>query len=62
MNKDYQLERLSSMLEDPANQSGLYMIDTDLSDEELESFITKIGLCRYIKEMLIPANNTFELF
>ena len=64
MNKDYQLEQLRRMLEDPKQQSGLYLIDTDLSDEDIETFIKDIGSCRYVKEKLIPTTegNSFELF
>lgn len=64
MNKDYQLEQLRRMLEDPKQQSGLYLIDTDLSDEDIETFIKDIGSCHYVKEKLIPTTegNSFELF
>ncbi|MBR1594553.1 MAG: hypothetical protein IJ659_07270 [Alloprevotella sp.] len=63
MNKDYQLEQLRRMLVNPELNSGLYLIDTDLSDEEIEECIRKDNLCRYIKGKLIPstAGNIFEL-
>lgn len=63
MNKDYQLEQLKRMLEDPRQQSGLYLIDTDLNDDEIETFIKGTSLCHYIKEKLIPTaeGNPFEL-
>lgn len=57
MSRNYQseqLEQLQRMLENPKQQSGLYLIDTDLSDEEIETCIKKDYLCRYVKEMLIP--------
>ncbi|WP_305733834.1 hypothetical protein [uncultured Phocaeicola sp.] len=38
MNKQYQLEQLRRLLENP-QQSGLYLIDTDLTDYEIETFI-----------------------
>lgn len=44
-------------------QSGFYLIDTELDDGEIESFIKGTGLCRYVKERLIPTTkgNTFEM-
>ena len=39
MNKVYQLEQLRRILEDPMCQSGFYLIDTELDDGEIESFI-----------------------
>lgn len=64
MNKNYQLEQLRKMLENPEQQSGLYLIDTDLSDEDIEPFIKETGLCHYVKEKLIytTEGNIFELF
>lgn len=63
MNKDYQLWQLQKMLEDPEQKSGLYLIDTDLNDEDIETLIKKTGLYRYVKELLIPTypNNAFEM-
>lgn len=64
MNKDYQLEQLRKMLENPKQQSGLYLIDTDLNDGEIEPFIKKTGVCRYVKVELISSTegDAFELF
>lgn len=53
MNRDYQLEQLRRMLENPQQESGLYLIDTDLSDKDIEPFIKEIGICHYVKEKLI---------
>ena len=50
MNKDYQLDQLRRILENPEQKSGLYLLDTDLTDEELEAFIKGIGLCSYRSE------------
>lgn len=63
MNKDYELEQLRRMLEDPKQQSGLYLIDTGLNDEDIETFLKKSGLCHYVKEKLIQTSegNPFEL-
>ena len=63
MNKDYQLTQLREMLENPKQQSGLYLIETDLSDDDIEFFVQKTGQFRYVKEQLIPTTegNTFEL-
>lgn len=63
MNKDCQLMQLQGMLENPKQQSGLYLIDTDLSDEDIELFVRRTSQCRYVKEQLIPTTkgNSFEL-
>ena len=34
MNKDFQLQQLNIMLMDPGLRSGLYLLDTDLTDED----------------------------
>lgn len=41
MNKDFQLEQLQWMLMDPELSSGLYFIDKDLTDEEIEECINE---------------------
>ncbi len=63
MNKQYQLEQLRMMLENPTQQSGIYLIDTDLSDKEIEVFIKTEKICHYVKETLIPSteDNVLEL-
>lgn len=33
MNKNYQLEQLRKMLENPEYKSGLYILNSDLNDE-----------------------------
>lgn len=64
MNKEYQLKQLGRMLQSPQLQSGLYLLDTDLSDDELENFLKSINDCHYIKEVLVPTTkgNALELF
>lgn len=64
MNKDYQLEQLRRMLVNPELKSGLYLIDTDLSDEEIENYLKSFGICSYEKESLFPSleGSIFELF
>lgn len=64
MNKDYQLEQLRRMLESPMLQSGLYLIDTDMSDGDIEIVIRGISGLKYVKEPLIPSakGSSFELF
>lgn len=64
MNKDYQLEQLRRMLVNPELKSGLYLIDTDLSDEEIEEYLKSFGICSYEKESLFPSleGSIFELF
>lgn len=39
MNKDFQLQQLNIMLMDPRLKSGLYLLDTDLTDEEIKTHI-----------------------
>ena len=64
MNKEYQLKQLGRMLQSRQLQSGLYLLDTDLSDDELEFFLKSINDCHYIKEVLVPTTkgNALELF
>lgn len=64
MNKEYQLEQLMRVLQNPQLQSGLYLLDTDLNDDELGTFFKSISDYHYIKEVLIPTTkgNTLELF
>lgn len=64
MNKDYQLKQLRRILENPMQQSGLYLIDTDLSDGDIEIIIKGISEIKYIREPLIPSvmGSAFELF
>lgn len=64
MNKGYQLEQLRRLLVNPALQSGLYLIDTDLSDEEIEEYLKNFGICSYEKESLFPPSegSAFEMF
>lgn len=63
MNKDNQLMQLQVMLKNPNLQSGLYLIDTDLNDEDIENYIKETRLCRYVKGELLPTTegSTFEL-
>ena len=62
MNRNYQLEHLRQILENPEHKSGVYLLDTDLNDEDIESFIKEMEGCRYVKEILIPTSNIFEKF
>ncbi len=50
MNKHYQEEQFRQLLMNSILKPGLYLIDTDLSDEEVETFIKNTGLCSYEKE------------
>lgn len=63
MSKDYQLNQLRLVLTDPSLKSGLYLVDTDLGDDEIENFIKGCGLCTYIHEPIIPTSegSVFEL-
>lgn len=64
MSKDCLLEPLRRLLENPTAQSGLYLIDTELDDKEIEACIRGIGSCSYVKGSLIPTidSSVFELF
>lgn len=64
MNNDYQLEQLRRMLMDPSLSSGLYLIDTDLNDSDIEIIISGIEGCKYVKESLLPSNagSSLDLF
>lgn len=52
------------MLMNPELTSGLYLLDTDLTDDEIENYIKSTGSCFYIKESLFPTRggSVFELF
>lgn len=39
MNKDFQLQQLGIMLMDSGLKSGLYLLETDLTDEEIKAYI-----------------------
>ena len=64
MNKDYQLEQLRRLLENPVLQSGLYLIDTDLEDGEIEKYVKETSSCSYVTAPLLPTKeySTFDLF
>ena len=64
MNKEYQLDQLMRVLQSSQLQSGLYLLDTDLNDDELETFLKSINDCHYIKEVWPPTTkgNELELF
>lgn len=63
MNKEYQEGRLRQFLMDSSLKSGLYLIDTDLSDDEIGEVIRLSGTCMYEK-ILVPAvgGSAFEMF
>lgn len=64
MNKDFQLQQLNIMLMDPGLRSGLYLLDTDLTDEEIKTHIRSNNSFKYISGNLIQTSkgNVFELF
>ena len=39
MNKAFELEHLRNLLMNPELPSGLYLLDTDLTDEEIEEYM-----------------------
>ena len=64
MNRIYQREQLLRLLYSPYLSSGLYLIDTDLEDEEIEYYIKKHDEFVYHKGSLIPSAGStgLELF
>ena len=64
MNKEYQLDQLMRVLQSSQLQSGLYLLDTNLNDDELETFLKSINDCHYIKEVWphTTKGNELELF
>ena len=64
MNRIYQREQLLRLLDSPYLSSGLYLIDTDLEDEEIEYYIKKHDEFVYHKGSLIPSAGStgLELF
>ena len=63
MNKDFQLEQLQRLLVDPEVKSGLYLIDTDLTDEDIATYISERSSFQYVSGKLISTSkgNTLEL-
>ncbi len=53
MSKAYQLERLQRIIMDPSFTSGLYLFDTDLADEEIESKIKSSCSVAFRKEEFV---------
>ena len=63
MNKAYELEQLHKLLVDPDLASGLYLLDTELTDEEIEVYIREHSPLQYVSGKLIQTSkgNIFEL-
>ena len=61
MIRDYQIEPLRRLLENPMIQSGLYLIDTELDDEELGTYLKSIGNYAYHKGPLMPSKDSTVL-
>lgn len=64
MNKDYQREQLRRMLENPMLKSGIYLIDTDLEDADIERLLKEEYSCLYVTAPLLPSKrgSAFEMF
>lgn len=65
MSKAYELEQFRKLLMNSKVPSGLYLLDTDLTDEEIEEYIKETGYCSYVKESLFSPSregSAFELF
>jgi len=64
MNKGYQLEQLQTMLDNLSLSSGLYLIDTDLTDDDIEWYIKRDGRFSYYRGFLMPSSSStvFESF
>ena len=63
MNKEGQLEQLRQLLINPELKSGLYLLDTDISDEDIGRFLNDGNFCRYVCGQLISSakGNIFDL-
>ena len=63
MNKAYEQEQLHKLLMNPELSSGLYLLDTNLTDEEIEMYVRRNCSFQYVSGKLIPASkgNIFEL-
>ena len=48
----------------PELKSGLFLIDTDLTDEEIEKYLKSFGIFSYVREALFPSSegSAFEMF
>lgn len=57
------MEQLLKMLMDPGLKSGLYLLETDLADEEIEAYFKGSKSFNYVSGKLIPTSkgNAFEL-
>ena len=64
MNKGYQLDKLRRMLDNLLMSSGLYLIDTDLTDDDIEWHIKRDGSFSYYRGFLLPSSDSsvFESF
>lgn len=64
MNKGYQLGQLQTMLDNLLLSSGLYLIDTDLTDDDIEWHIKRDGRFSYYRGFLLPSSDStvFESF
>ena len=64
MNKGYQLGQLHRMLTDPSLKSGLYLIDTDLDDDEIGLYVRESERFKYYRGSLMPTQDCtgFEWF
>lgn len=68
MSKDYQFEQLQMMLDNPDPKSGLYLIDTDLEDKDIERFVKEGNSYSYVKSSLLTTkgyssySSSFDLF
>lgn len=61
MIRDYQIEPLRRLLENPMIQSGLYLVDTELDDDELGAYLEGIGNYAYHKGPLMPTKDSTVL-
>ena len=64
MNKNFQLEQLHRMLTNPSLKSGLYLIDTDLDDEEIGLYVKEKEKIAYYRGSLMGTKDCtgFEWF
>lgn len=55
MSKAFELEHLRKLLMNPELPSGLYLLDTDLTDEEIEGHIKEARLLLLYEGIVVSA-------
>ena len=63
MNKAFEIDQLRGLLTETTLSSGLYLLDTELNDVEIETCIKGNSSFQYVSGKLVPTSrgNIFEL-